>query len=169
MRNKKGRVIWITGLSGAGKTTLAETLLPHLPDATLWYDGHHITQMLPQQRSGLYDRQSRLSDARRSGPLYKHAADQGLTVVCSTIAMFHEIQDWNRQNLPGYFEVYLDIPMEILIKRDYKGVYNSRTPVYGREIPLEAPRCPEIHIQDPDLTPEEAAKMVIEKLNEESL
>ncbi|UQZ88948.1 adenylyl-sulfate kinase [Deltaproteobacteria bacterium Smac51] len=167
--NNKGKVIWITGLSATGKTTLAQTLLPMLTSPAIWYDGHHVRDIIAPVGGGGFDRQSRLRDARACSLIYKHAADQGLTVVCSTITMFHEIQQWNRAHLPGYFEVFLDFPEAVRRSRDNKALYappagQSPGPIWGRDIVPEEPVSPQVHITDPSLTPEMIAEIIIEKL-----
>ena len=153
--NQNGRVIWITGLSGAGKTTLAEALRPLLPDPVIWYDGDVLGQAIAPIREGLspeevYSRRERLRRSRVCSGLYLLAANQGLTVICSTITMFHEIQDWNRQNLPNYFEIFLDMPEIVRKSRDFKKIYRQSTsPVIGSQIPAELPRRPDLHFTIP--------------------
>ena len=168
--SENGQVIWITGLSGAGKTTLAEALWPLLPKPNIWYDGDALRWVLEPIRAGMkpdeiYSQRERLRGSYLASRLYKLNADQGLTVLCSTVTMFHEIQKWNRDNISGYFEVFLDMPKEVLLARDYKNVYRQKSsPVVGLEIPPEAPQNPEMHITDPGLTPLELAQLVIRAL-----
>ena len=59
----------------------------------------------------------------RNARLCRMLASQGGDVVCPTISMFHEVQRWNRENIPGYREIYLRVPMEELQRRDAKGIY----------------------------------------------
>ena len=170
MSASRGRVVWITGLSGAGKTTLARSLIPLLPPPVLWFDGDGIRKALASVASG-YAREDRLRLAYASSNLCKLAAEQGLTVACSIMALFHEIQSWNRDNLPGYFEIFLDVPEEIRLARDYKKVYQQRpgrgepTPVVGREIVPEVPLTPDLHLTEYHLGPDQQAELAMKALS----
>jgi cytidine diphosphoramidate kinase len=122
------KIIWITGLSGAGKTTLARelvTLLRKASSPVVLLDGDELREILTASISlqVTHDRSSRLDLAMRYSQLCKLIASQGVTVVIATISMFKEIHEWNRKNLPGYFEVYLKVPKEELRRRDPKKIY----------------------------------------------
>lgn len=70
-----------------------------------------------------HGREGRLALAMQYAHLCRVIAAQGLTVVISTISLFREVHAWNRTHMPGYFEVYLKVPMEELRRRDPKGIY----------------------------------------------
>jgi adenylylsulfate kinase len=79
-------------------------------------------------------------------------ADQRLTVVIATISLFKEVHAWNRENLPGYFEVYLKVPVEELRRRDPKGIYRrfyagALTNVAGLDLPVDEPECADLVIE----------------------
>ena len=146
-----GRVIWITGLSGAGKTTLARALLEKLSEAIL-LDGDELREALGAANSG-FDAESRkklaLTYARLAGLL----ARQGKTVIVATISLFHEVHAWNRKHLPGYFEVFLDVPQEICRKRDAKGLYAAEHSgetgkMVGSNMPVEFPERPHLVVHE---------------------
>lgn len=144
---QNGRVIWITGLSGAGKSTLARALLTHLPGAIL-LDGDDLRAALGATGAG-FDRAGRLALARTYARLCKLLADQGHTVVMATISLFHEIHAWNRANLPGYLEVFLDVPEAVRRRRDPKGLYAAEKAgtvryMAGAEISVDVPQAPDI-------------------------
>ena len=165
----EGRVIWITGLSGAGKTTLARALLPLLPQPRLLLDGDEMREALALLAGG-FAPEDRLKLALTYSRLCLLAANQGQTVVCATISMFHEVQQWNRAHLPGYFEVFLDPPRETIRSRDYKQVYTSgRGPVAGNDFPPERPENPHLHLTDASQTPAEAARIIAEALERSSV
>lgn len=147
----KGLVIWITGLSAAGKTTIANALLPCLPEKQVLLDGDDLRNAL-QSLGSKFDVDGRRQLAYAYAGLAKMLADQGAVVVVATIALFHEIHDWNRENMPGYFEIFLDVPEAIRRARDPKGLYAKAAAgrlkdVAGIDIVPEFPEKPDMHIK----------------------
>ena len=123
-----GKVIWITGLSGAGKTTLATELISCLRDNNdkpVLLDGDVFRDLLkvPNLIIDEHSREVRISLALKYGLMCQLLASQGITVVIATISMFEEVYIWNRKNLPNYFEVYLKVPLKELRTRDPKSIY----------------------------------------------
>jgi len=146
-----GRVIWITGLSGAGKTTLARALLEHLPSAIL-LDGDELREALNTPKSG-FDAESRKKLALTYARLARLLARQGKTVIVATISLFHEVHDWNRKHLPGYLEVFLQVPEEVRRQRDPKGLYAAEKAgqvhaMAGSGTAVELPLAPHILLDD---------------------
>lgn len=163
----KGRVIWITGLSGAGKSTLARALAARLPHAVL-LDGDDLRAVLGATSSS-FDRDGRLALAQTYARLCKLLADQGHTVIIATISLFHEIHAWNRENLPGYLEVFLDVPEEVRRKRDPKGLYAAEKAgkvrhMAGAETAVDFPQSPHIVLPTAELTLEECVQKIIARL-----
>ncbi len=94
--------------------------------------------------------------AMRNGRLCALLSRQGLTVVCCTISMFDAVRDWNRANIPGYFEVYVKAAMETLRRRDQKGLYSGGTEVAGVHFSVEEPKTPDLILEnDGQTTPAE--------------
>ena len=123
-----GQVIWITGLSGAGKTTLGNELTARLRQSGLQpilLDGDILRTLLkvPHSKTDAHNRESRIKLALKYAQMCEWLSSQGFTVVIATISMFDEVYAWNRKNLPNYFEVYLKVPLEELQSRDPKGIY----------------------------------------------
>jgi cytidine diphosphoramidate kinase len=123
-----GQVIWLTGLSGAGKTTVAEKLNQQLRDRGLQpvlLDGDILRNILkkPDQMSGTYTREARVELALKYAHICKFLSLQGFTVIIATVSMFQEVYAWNRANFPNYFEIYLKVPLEELRLRDPKRIY----------------------------------------------
>ena len=155
MRTQKtptsGRVIWITGLSGAGKSTLAFEVvgrLRALGDAVVMLDGDELREVFGAVAANAqnHGREGRLVLAFQYAHLCRVIAHQGLTVVIATISLFNEIHVWNRANLPGYFEVYLKVPVEELRRRDPKGIYRrfdagEIADVVGLDLPIDEPEA----------------------------
>ncbi len=95
---------------------------------------------------GIADRRR---SAMRNARLCRLLAEQGTDVVCATISLFHEVQRWNRENIPGYREIYLRVPMEELQRRDTKGIYaragnGDARDVVGLDLPAETPEAPDL-------------------------
>jgi adenylylsulfate kinase len=91
-----------------------------------------------------HGREGRLALAMQYAHLCRVIAAQGLTVVIATISLFREVHAWNRNNLPGYFEVYLNMPFDELRRRDPKGIYRrfdagELTHVAGLDLPIDEP------------------------------
>src|SRR3984885_3425815 len=145
-----GRVFWITGLSGAGKTTLGRELWNRLRAAgrpATFLDGDALRAVIAEDldHSAGHRRRSAMRNAR----LCRLLAEQGGDVVCATLSLFHEVQRWNRENIPGYREIYLRVPMDELRRRDSKGIYagaerGDTRDVVGLDVAAEAPEAPDL-------------------------
>ncbi|MBV8601217.1 MAG: adenylyl-sulfate kinase, partial [Candidatus Eremiobacteraeota bacterium] len=95
-----GRVYWITGFSGAGKSTLARALAERLRadgETPILLDGDELRSVLGKEDA--YTATERAELAMSYGRLCKLLSDQGFTVICATISMFHEVRDWNRAQI----------------------------------------------------------------------
>ena len=147
----RGRVIWITGLSGAGKTSLATEVVSRLRNRiqhVVMLDGDELREVFGAVASNAqnHGREARLALAMRYAHLCRVIAAQGFTVVIATISLFREVHAWNRANLPGYFEVYLKVPLEELRRRDPKGIYRrfdtgQLSDVAGLDLPIDEPEA----------------------------
>ena len=127
---KKIFVLWITGLSSSGKTTLARSFFKRYKELNpnlIFLDGDDLRSiMFPNKEGQLhYSRNERLELALKYSALCKLLFSQGISVVISTISMFEEVYNWNRNNLDNYIEIFLDIPLDILRARDPKNIYKK--------------------------------------------
>jgi adenylylsulfate kinase len=144
-------VIWITGLSAAGKTSTAETAVEQLRaegEVAVLLDGDAVRDIVRDVGTG-HDRESRLANAHRICRLAHFIAKQEFIVVVATMSLFHEIHQWNRDNLPGYFEVLIEAELETLRARDIKGLYdgvdaNEVRNVGGMDLDVEFPANPDL-------------------------
>lgn len=172
MFNSSGNVIWITGLSGAGKSTITSALVPMLKAEgrqVVMLDGDELRAVFgvvnPSETN--HGREGRLALAMQYAHLCKLLAEQGVTVVIATISLFKEVHTWNRTNLPGYFEVYLKVPLEELRRRDPKGIYKrfddgNLTHVAGLDLAIDEPLDPDLLLEfDSKVNPTQSAKKII--------
>ena len=145
-----GRVFWLTGLSGAGKTTVGRELWRRLRAdgrPATFLDGDALRMAIADDLG--HSVSERKQSAMRNARLCRLLAQQGCDVVCATISLFHEVQRWNRENIPGYREIYLQVPMKELRRRDSKGLYaksrrNGIRDVVGVDVAAETPRTPDL-------------------------
>lgn len=157
-----GQVIWITGLSGAGKTTLSEELnirfrKNNVPSILLDGDALRNIYFYGAENTQSYTRNARINLAFKYSLLCKNLSDQGFTVIIATISMFNEIYVWNKKNLKNYFEVYLKVPLAELYLRDHKKIYQRYKDgklknVAGLDLTVDEPVLADL-IYDFDLQP----------------
>lgn len=161
-----GIVFWITGLSGAGKTTVGKELyrkIKEKTDAVLMLDGDELRKTIAADLG--YTQEDRHESARRNTRLCKLLADQGMHVVCCTICMFEDIRKWSRDNNDKYIEVYLKVPMDVLRKRNQKNLYeDAEDELVGLGVGMEEPEHPDIVvINDGKRTAEDIADEIMLK------
>ena len=143
-------VIWITGLSGVGKTTLAREAKVRLESCgrePVLLDGDNIREAIADAECG-HDAGARLVNAYRISRLARMISSQGRLVVVSTMSLFHEIHAWNRNNLPGYFEVHLDVPLDTVKSNDSKGLYAQGQNLPGVDLAPEFPKTPDMLLRN---------------------
>jgi adenylylsulfate kinase len=119
-------VIWLIGLSGSGKTTLANEIVASAnieSKNTILLDGDVVREIFGNDLS--YSMKDRLLNAQRICQLGKFLDDQGMNVVCAILSIFPETREWNRKNVGDYYEVFIDVPIEMLVERDSKGIYGK--------------------------------------------
>lgn len=145
----RGTVYFFTGLSGAGKTTLGGLFwrrLKRTKPNVVYLDGDDIRPVFGED-SG-YTREERLRWAGRIFRVCRMLADQGIDVVCCSIAMFQSVREWNRANIPNYKEIYVRVRRETLLARNQKGLYTSGQSVVGVDLPFDEPRAPDLVVQN---------------------
>jgi bifunctional enzyme CysN/CysC len=177
LNKQRPAIIWFTGLSGAGKSTVAS-----LVEQRLHARGHH-TMVLDGDnvRHGLnrdlgFTEADRVENIRRVGEVAKLMVESGLIVLCSFISPYRAERDMVRALMePGEFiEVFVDTPIAACIQRDPKGLYAKAQAgqlknFTGIDAPYEAPENPEIHLHTLDRTPEQLTETVLQELVERQI
>jgi adenylylsulfate kinase-like enzyme len=162
-----GAVYWFTGLAGAGKSTLARIFVDRLraigrPAVLL--DGDELRVMFGGDLG--FTREDRQASAMRNARLCKLVSDQGVDVVCATISLFHACQEWNRAQMPGYREIFVTAPLDVLAARHPRRLYdgdNGRDVenVVGVDLRAEEPVRPDVVVvNDGRLQPTAVAQQV---------
>jgi adenylylsulfate kinase-like enzyme len=140
--------------TGTGKSTFAEILISAIRKhrEVLHLDGDALREAFADPNY-VYDRASRKAGGFRYARLASLVSKQGLPVVVSTISLFHELHQWNRDNFENYVEIYLECSEETLRSRDSKGLYqkedSSKMPGINQE--FEAPLQPDHHLFEPSI------------------
>ncbi len=172
LKNQKAAVLWFTGLSGAGKSTIAnlvEMKLARMNRHTFLLDGDNVRHGLNRDL-GFTDA-DRVENIRRVGEVAKLMTDAGLIVITAFISPFRAEREMVRQMMaPGEFiEVHIDTPLAEAERRDVKGLYakaraGKLANFTGIDSPYEAPANPEIRIDTTGMTPDEAADAIVAML-----
>lgn len=168
LRTPRGACIWFTGLSGSGKSTTAEALVPLLEargrTVTL-LDGDVVRTHLTQ---GLgYSREDRDTNVRRVGYVAAEIVRHGGLVVAALVSPYRETRGEVRDMIgEGYIEVFVDTPLDVVEGRDVKGWYAKARAGEVREFtgvsdPYEPPLDPELTLQTTDTTPQANAGLVL--------
>lgn len=147
-------VYWITGLSGAGKTTIGKLLYEKMKETypnTVFLDGDAMRKVFGNDLG--YTREERIKCAMRYSRLCAMLEEQGMHVICCTISMFDCVREWNRENIHNYREIYVKVSMETLLKRDQKGLYSGTTAekekeVAGVHVEIEEPKHPDLVLEN---------------------
>ena len=150
MEKTTGRVYWITGLSGAGKTTVGTALYERLRETksnVVILDGDKLRGAYGTAFG--YSEEERKKAAFCNAKLSHMLAEQGIDVICCTIGMYDSVRAWSRANNEKYTEVYLKVSMETLLKRDKKGLYSSHAEnLVGVTMKMEEPKTPDVLVHN---------------------
>ena len=169
LKNQVPRVLWFTGLSGSGKSTIAnavEKKLALMNRHTFLLDGDNVRHGLNRDLG--FTETDRIENIRRIGEVAKLMADAGLIVLTAFISPFRAERKMVRDMLPEgeFVEIFVDTPLEVAEQRDVKGLYRKAREgklknFTGIDSPYEAPENPEIRVNTVDMTVEEAADHII--------
>jgi len=172
MKNQKPAVLWFTGLSGSGKSTIAnivEKKLHRMNRHTFLLDGDNVRHGLNKDLG--FTESDRIENIRRVGEVAKLMADAGLIVITAFISPFRAERQMVRDMLPDgeFIEVHVDTPLEVAEARDVKGLYKKARSgelknFTGIDSPYEAPENAEIRVDTTAISPDEAADIIIDRL-----
>ncbi|MEO1263211.1 MAG: adenylyl-sulfate kinase [Bacteroidota bacterium] len=166
---QRGKVLWLTGLSGSGKSTIAQCLEKQLLRKNIFtkiLDGDNI-------RSGInsnlgFSIEDRKENIRRIAEIAKLFAETGIVTICSFISPTKEIRAFAKKIIgkKDFLEIYVNTPLEICEERDVKGLYKKARAgkiknFTGIDSPYEAPEKPDLEIVTPNISIEESAQLII--------
>ncbi|CAN5414477.1 sulfate adenylyltransferase subunit CysN [soil metagenome] len=172
LKNQKPRVLWFTGLSGAGKSTIAnevEKSLNLMNRHTFLLDGDNVRHGLNKDLG--FTEADRIENIRRVGEVAKLMADAGLIVLTAFISPFRAERDMVRGMIPEgeFIEIFVDTPLEVAEQRDVKGLYKKARRgelknFTGIDSPYEPPLKAEIRVNTAEMTPVEAAEYIVRQI-----
>ncbi|MDX3911061.1 MAG: sulfate adenylyltransferase subunit CysN [Sphingobium sp.] len=169
LKNQKPRVLWFTGLSGSGKSTIAnevEKRLALMNRHTFLLDGDNVRHGLNKDLG--FTEADRIENIRRVGEVAKLMADAGLIVLTAFISPFRAEREMVRAMLPEgeFIEIFVDTPLDVAEARDVKGLYKKARSgalknFTGIDSPYEPPETPEIRVNTVEMTPAQAAEHIV--------
>jgi bifunctional enzyme CysN/CysC len=172
LKNQRPALLWFTGLSGSGKSTIAnlvEKKLHRMNRHSFLLDGDNVRHGLNRDLG--FTEADRIENIRRVGEVAKLMTDAGLIVITAFISPFRAEREMVRAMLPEgeFIEIFIDTPLAEAERRDVKGLYKKARAgqlknFTGIDSPYEAPETPEIRIDTTAMSPEEAADMIIDRL-----
>jgi adenylylsulfate kinase len=160
--------LWFTGLSGSGKSTIAERVHEELRRrgvAVEYIDGDALREVFP--KTG-FTRDEREEHLRRTGYMASRLAAHGVTVVASFVSPYRESRDFIRRLAPGFVEIYVSTPLDECERRDVKGLYararrGEIKNFTGIDDPYEPPVSPELTLDTRTLTVEQGVAQVLDR------
>ncbi len=170
--DQQGFTLWFTGLSGSGKTTLARAIEGVLRGRGLKVevlDGDVVRTNLSK---GLgFSKEDRDINIKRIGFVCKLLSRNGVVAIGSAISPYREVRDFIRQDIGRFVEVYCQCPLEVLIERDVKGLYQKALEgeienFTGVSDPYEEPLNPEVVVHSERETPQESVAKILAKLED---
>lgn len=170
MISPRGCIIWFTGLSGSGKTTIATIVEQELKargERVEVLDGDVVRENLSK---GLgFSKEDRDTNIRRIGFVAHLLARNGVKVITAAISPYRAVRDEVREAAGDFIEVYVSTPIEVCEQRDVKGLYAKArageiTGFTGIDDPYEPPLSPELELSTLDQSPEESAARILKEL-----
>lgn len=146
---KKGILFWITGLSGAGKTSVANEIKKEISKKfgpTLVFNGDDLRKIFNLNK---YDQKSRLENGKNYGKFAKFITDQNINLIFTVVGLFDQIRVWNKKNVENYVEIYLKASvLKIKKKRKKKLYFTKSNSIVGIQIKPQFPKKPNFIIKN---------------------
>ena len=168
MNKKKGILFWITGLSGAGKTSIGNKIKKNISKIygpTLIISGDNLRSIFGLKG---YDYQDRLIILRKYNKFAKYITNQKINLIFAVVGMVDEIRLWNRKNIDNYIEIYVKSKITNIKKQNKKRIYHQKRPgkIIGIDIKAELPKNPDITINNSfNLSVDEISKRLFKRIN----
>ena len=151
----KGFLIWITGLAGSGKTTLANEIYDFIQD-----------DLRKEFIFNKFDKKSRQQYAMSFSCFCKKITDRRINLIFATVSLFKKVRAWNKKNIENYIEVYVESDFKKLVKKRKKPFYKKVTKnIVGKDIAPELPIHPHIKIKNDFKSIKILKTQLIQKLN----
>ena len=149
IKKNKGILFWITGLSGSGKTTIAEKIKSKICNEygpTITISGDDLRKIFNFNK---FSKKERLNYALSYGKFCRAITEKNINIIFSTVSLFHKVQRWNKLNIKNYVEIYIKSDIERIIKEKNKFFYiGKHKNIVGKNIKPEFPKYPDIIIEN---------------------
>ena len=173
INREKGMLFWITGLSGAGKTTLANKIKKEISKCygtTLVISGDNIRSIFDLKG---YDYEDRLKILKKYSKFAQYVTNQKINIILAVVGMVHSARKWNRTNIDNYIEIYIKSNLRNIKNLNKKKIYHKKKPgkIIGIDIKAELPKEPDITIinsfnKSPNILSKNLLKKIHNFLNE---
>ena len=168
----KGVTVWMTGLPGSGKTTLAKIIETRLKSRGLpveVFDGDEVRKNLSSDLG--FSKRDRELHAKRVAYVSKLLSRNGVIAIVALISPYREFRENARKDIPDFVEVYVKASIETCARRDPKGLYKKAQmgeikDLTGPQDPYEEPLSPEILVDTENSTQEESADLIVSRLRD---
>lgn len=159
--NRKGILFWITGLSGAGKTSVSQKIYKKIKNEfgkTIFINGDDLRKIFDLKG---YNYKDRKKIGLQYSRLFKKITDQNVNVIFAGVVLIESVRKWNKKNIDNYLEIYLKANIKKIIKRKYKRLYSQTKNLVGLNVRAEFPKKPDIIINN---NFEESIKSISDRL-----
>ena len=143
---KKNYIFWITGLPGSGKATIAKKIHKRVEKKygpTIEISGDELRKNFLLNK---YDIKNREEYAKFYSKFCKLVLKKNINIIFSTVSLFHSVQNWNRKNIKGYFEIFIQSDVNKIIKLNKKKIYKNKKNLVGVNLNAEFPKKPDLKI-----------------------